>query len=736
MRARRTGRISTTTLLAVMVALTLPMGSIHAAIPTSQMWSIGPEGVDGIRHVTSETREFYGIPGDPAGSSAVVVIERTSPLERTYFAVWDSAGTAPEPGTSGSIVAGQSGAGVSMLCAFTGTYVVHEAEYAADSTTTKLAVDLHGNCSGEKFDYAMRFASTFPVKAFMLDTIRLNAGEAQVDAWEPAQRVTVTSNGLAPIEFGSAALIGTNADDFRVTANSCTRRIIEPGRSCAIDLRFVPLTPGKKAARVRFTTNGLATSYTFDVVGHASAATSTTVVGSIKPVIWPEQPTGSYTVRPATTQGFVTLHDQETGKFASGGLPGGGASVTFAWPEDNNDRLAAGRHHLELLYQGADDYLPSRSGWVVADILAPTTTTLVSTPDPVRAGEPQSITAAVATGSGSGNPGTPFVGVLKVVDTYTGTSLGTHDITHTDREFTIRTSLTSTGVHRLKATFTASSGSLFGPSTATFDQDVVADTKVNASGFGVTPTTFYPVVDTYRDLLEVVGKPAETLTVKIQVFNDTTGKIVRSVDLGSTSAAYRWEWNGRTSSGTLVTAGKYRIVQTLKDGAGNIVKNTSYVTLSHKKLVKKTVTATRVGEKYSHTGVSGGTVSTTKSSYATGVLADSGSGWAAIGYTFDAPVYTVFHSVRFTVYGKSPNSTQGIIALHNPALGSALNLNAYEQVKIVGPAYDDWSTTGNAAHVTHSDGQSRGLVYVEAGASASRFDIQKVSMTFVYSVLE
>src|SRR6185369_8974009 len=108
--------------------------------------------------------------------------------------------------------------------------------------------------------------------------------------------------------------------------------------------------------------------------------------------------------------------------------------------------------------------------------------------------------------------------------------------------------------------------------------------------------------------------------------------------------------------GTLLAAGKYRIVQTLIDAAANRLTATTYVNLSRKKLTWYTSTKTLYGSQFTIHGDPGdGSVSTTRSSFYRGVRLTSGHAWVAVAYTFTVPSATVYKTVTFKTYGRSPN---------------------------------------------------------------------------------
>ena len=83
----------------------------------------------------------------------------------------------------------------------------------------------------------------------------------------PAGRVAISieNRGFLPVTIGSVGLGGKNPDDFQVLSEACTGRALNPNATCAVELEFVPTTPGYRSALLAVTaTTG---QYTAAVVG-------------------------------------------------------------------------------------------------------------------------------------------------------------------------------------------------------------------------------------------------------------------------------------------------------------------------------------------------------------------------------------------------------------------------------------------------------------------------------------
>ena len=117
------------------------------------------------------------------------------------------------------------------------------------------------------------------------------------------------------------------------------------------------------------------------------------------------------------------------------------------------------------------------------------------------------------------------------------------------------------------------------------------DTMVQASGFMTNYGTIYPVVDGYRDSIDIRATRGETASASIAIYNPAGTKI-RTLTVPSGTGQYSVAWNGKNTAGTIQPAGKYKIISTVTDTSGNKLSDTRYVTVSSKKLVTKTFTQT------------------------------------------------------------------------------------------------------------------------------------------------
>jgi hypothetical protein len=181
------------------------------------------------------------------------------------------------------------------------------------------------------------------------------------------------------------------------------------------------------------------------------------------------------------------------------------------------------------------------------------------------------------------------------------------------------------GTFAVKASYEGDAN--FAAATSSHDVPVLADI-VDASAIRLSQTTFYPYKDGYRDTVSISGSRNEPIAVAIRIYSPA-GKLVKSVAIPSGIGAYSYAWNGRTSSGAIRASGKYKVVQTLTDGAGTRKSVSAYVNLSSKRL-------------YSYSTYINKTLSQ---------AARKTSSW--VGWEFYLPAATVYKGLSFQVYAKS-----------------------------------------------------------------------------------
>jgi hypothetical protein len=89
-----------------------------------------------------------------------------------------------------------------------------------------------------------------------------------------SRTLTVTSSGTAPLIFagGAVTIVGTNANNFAITANNCSGSTRNPGATCSITVRFRAQAPvGNKTATLRIVSNATTSPTNIPLTGRAQA---------------------------------------------------------------------------------------------------------------------------------------------------------------------------------------------------------------------------------------------------------------------------------------------------------------------------------------------------------------------------------------------------------------------------------------------------------------------------------
>ena len=82
----------------------------------------------------------------------------------------------------------------------------------------------------------------------------LKFGRVRVGVTSPAQTVTMTNVGSAPMTISSITKEGTNPDDFADLTETCTGlNTLDPGQSCTASIAFRPTATGTRSATLTIT---------------------------------------------------------------------------------------------------------------------------------------------------------------------------------------------------------------------------------------------------------------------------------------------------------------------------------------------------------------------------------------------------------------------------------------------------------------------------------------------------
>ena len=295
------------------------------------------------------------------------------------------------------------------------------------------------------------------------------------------------------------------------------------------------------------------------------------------------------------------------------------------------------------------------------------------------------------------------------------------------------------GVHVLTATY--SGNTLFASSGSDpYTLEVIPDV-VHSASVTVQYSTFYPYKDGYRDTLAITGNRHEPIAVTIRIYN-SAGTRVKLVSIARAGGAYKYTWNGRNSAGTMLAAGKYKVVQRLVDAGGTTKDVTRYVNLSAKRLHWSTTYVTKLGSSYSSRGTAG-TGSVTRNTAAGSVrIKAPGSyfaNWASVGYQFTLPSAVAYKGLYFQVYFSgalwaAPND----IKLQNfstcPLTSGAWDEACFDHDGGLGAesaTTRQWTSAHGSPTASRSGRTVRGMASIVAGT----FYIYKARVKVTYAVL-
>ena len=270
--------------------------------------------------------------------------------------------------------------------------------------------------------------------------------------------------------------------------------------------------------------------------------------------------------------------------------------------------------------------------------------------------------------------------------------------------------------------------------SAGFGFVITRDTQLDITGVRITPTTFYPLKDGVLDEVVVSGRSKERVTVSISVFN-SAGRRVWSKSESVMALSYTLKWNGRTSSGSLLPAGRYKVVHRVTDKSGNSYTKTAVATLGHQRAVWKSASITLYGDQYSD-------VDSTSFAFALPRVGIFPRGVVLFGnlydehasalYAFALPRRAAYGTLQLSVYGLSHDGG-------GPALMSILgDPDSYVSPNIeryTGTALGWYTVKGRAAGHYVPD-ERLVLAYVSVwGKDRGYFEVGRIRLTYSYAVM-
>ena len=202
-------------------------------------------------------------------------------------------------------------------CTISATFTPH----AAGSRTASLSVT--DNAGGSPHTVALTGTGA-SAPAVSLSPTSLAFSSQQINTASPAQSVTVTNSGSAPLTISSISNTGTNPGDFN-QSNTCPigPSTLAAGGSCTISVSFAPSAAGTQTASLGITDDAASSSQSVAMTG---TGTTTPVPGAgLSPtnLTFPSQTVGS--TSPAQP---VTLTNTGNAPLMISGISLGGANPT------------------------------------------------------------------------------------------------------------------------------------------------------------------------------------------------------------------------------------------------------------------------------------------------------------------------------------------------------------------------------------------------------------------------
>jgi hypothetical protein len=221
----------------------------------------------------------------------------------------------------------------------------------------------------------------------------LDFGNQTIGIASQPQVTALTNSGSGPLRITSVDLAGPDATDF-MESYSCGS-VLPAGGSCNIKVIFTPVASGTRTAAVRVTYDAPNSPQTVALtgVGMTSYATTTTLLSSLNPSVSGKPVTFTATVSsPGTPSGKVEFLNAAT-VLATITLTSGSAKYTTT-------KLPPGSNTITAMYLGDANNNGSTSAPIHQFVLAATTTTLMSSPNPSGYGQSVALTATITSSIG------------------------------------------------------------------------------------------------------------------------------------------------------------------------------------------------------------------------------------------------------------------------------------------------------------------------------------------------
>jgi Lactonase, 7-bladed beta-propeller/Abnormal spindle-like microcephaly-assoc'd, ASPM-SPD-2-Hydin len=208
-----------------------------------------------------------------SSSSATTLLTNTGtqPFNVTSFNLSDPNDFAETPNCPSPLAAGQS-------CTITVTFgpktaVTLDATIAVTETqgTQSLMQTIQLTGIGEPASSGGGNPSPTPQPILSLSATSLSFVSSAINATTPAQNLTITNTGSAPLSITNIQLTGPNAADFKLT-NDCNQPSYAQSNGCTLSVTFTPSASGSRVAQILISDNASAPTPTIALSGVAASS--------------------------------------------------------------------------------------------------------------------------------------------------------------------------------------------------------------------------------------------------------------------------------------------------------------------------------------------------------------------------------------------------------------------------------------------------------------------------------
>lgn len=133
------------------------------------------------------------------------------------------------------------------------------------------------DASGSPTTVSVQGTGFLPAGAVCLSASSLAFGSVGIGSTNSGQNVTITNCGTTNLSVTAAAIVGANAGDFHITANSCSS--LATGATCSITVNFAPTAGGTRTATLAITNTASGSPHLVSLTGSGSLSQPDAAIG-------------------------------------------------------------------------------------------------------------------------------------------------------------------------------------------------------------------------------------------------------------------------------------------------------------------------------------------------------------------------------------------------------------------------------------------------------------------------